>query len=53
MENFILTISTRESYTVRLIEVCKPRSKFDRETHRVQLFGGGILRVAPSQLRPA
>jgi hypothetical protein len=34
-----------------LIEVCKPRSKHDDETHRVQMIGGRIIRVRPSQLR--
>lgn len=46
----ILTISVRECYQVSIVEVCKPRSKFDMETHRVKLPSGGILRVRPDQL---
>jgi hypothetical protein len=34
-----------------IVEVCAPRSKHDDETHRVQLCGGGIIRVAASQLK--
>jgi hypothetical protein len=51
-ELFELRISTRESYLVQIVEVCKPRSKHDQETHRVQLLGGGIVRVCESQLKP-
>jgi hypothetical protein len=47
-----LFISARESHIVRLVEVCKPRSKHDSETHRVQIQGGGVVRVCKSQLRP-
>lgn len=49
---FELFISARESHIVRLVEVCKPRSKHDSDTHRVQFLGGGVVRVSKSQLKP-
>jgi hypothetical protein len=50
---FILSISARETYYVELVEICAPRSRFDTETHRVRILGRGIVRVSPSQLKPA
>lgn len=51
----IVTTYTRNS-TGRtecvLVEICKPRSKHDDETHRVQLIGDRIIRVRASQLKP-
>lgn len=51
-ELFELFISDRERHIVQIVEICKPRSKHDRETHRVQISGGGVLRVFKSQLKP-
>lgn len=48
----IVTISLNESYWAELIEVCKPRSKHDWETCRVQLPSGRVIRVAASQIKP-
>ena len=50
---FILTISKVEKYIVEIVEICEPRSRFDTETHRVRILGRGIVRVSPSQLKPA
>lgn len=52
-EMFKLTVKPSEFYYVKLLEVCSPRFRGDNETHRVQLTNGNILRVFPSQLRPA
>lgn len=49
---FELFISSSDSHIVRLVEICEPRSKHDRETHRVQILGGGVVRVCTSQLKP-
>jgi hypothetical protein len=35
-----------------IVEVCKPLTKHDDETHRVQLIGDLIIRVSASQLKP-
>lgn len=54
-ELFELFVSAAERHIVEIVEICKPRSKFDRETHRVRLLGGGgggVIRVCESQLRP-
>jgi hypothetical protein len=45
------TRTSQERTECYIVEICAPRSKHDDETHRVQLIGGRVIRVAASQLK--
>ena len=40
-----------EEFDCEVIEVCEPRSQYDRETVRVKIEGGQIIRVKSHNIR--
>jgi len=50
--NTFKIVEAKRTYYVRLVEVCAPRFRGDTENNRVELPGGGVMRVHGFQLKP-